>query len=323
MNHHELPQGIRLQRPVWWRPGEGIDRPLTHEELAHIKTPCAAPAAGPVEDEPCVSASKRRKVHVDSIARDWFLEMLDQWKTERRWDMRRCLREVQRLCPGVFDGIDPNTPYRWKRSAPRGETLGRRTLLSPADTTRLSEHTMRVTDVLCLSAVTIRGLVHEWRDAEGLDVRAGATGVKQLLRGMRLSHKKPAKCLKELHSTALQEANTHRLFIKLCWLMDKHTESVVIIDETSCRLVRWLSCRATQRRPRRSRWPSAWAVDRWTCSCRSYTLARQTPSCRSSPQPHWTACSIHVEVLYTTPHIYEQMTAQIMATSLTCLSTTR
>ena len=30
-----------------------------------------------------------------------------------------------------------------------------------------------------------------------------------------------------------------------------------------------------------------------------------------------------VEVLYTTPHIYEQMTAQIMATSLTCLSTTR
>ena len=31
----------------------------------------------------------------------------------------------------------------------------------------------------------------------------------------------------------------------------------------------------------------------------------------------------HVEVLYTTPHIYEQMTAQIMATSLTCLSTTR
>ena len=30
-----------------------------------------------------------------------------------------------------------------------------------------------------------------------------------------------------------------------------------------------------------------------------------------------------VEGLYPTPHIYEQMTAQIMATSLTCLSTTR
>ena len=64
--------------------------------------------------------------------------------------------------------------------------------------------------------------------------------VKQLLRGMRLSHKKPAKCLKELHSPALQKANTHRLFIKLCWLMDKHAVSadrVVNIDETSCRLL--------------------------------------------------------------------------------------
>ena len=32
MNHHELPHGVRLKRPVWWRPGEAIDRPLTHEE---------------------------------------------------------------------------------------------------------------------------------------------------------------------------------------------------------------------------------------------------------------------------------------------------
>ena len=39
LEHHELPHGVRLQRPVWWRPGEAIDRPLTHEELAHTKTP--------------------------------------------------------------------------------------------------------------------------------------------------------------------------------------------------------------------------------------------------------------------------------------------
>ena len=236
MNHHELPQGISLQRPAWWRPGEAIDRTLTHEELARIKTPCATPAAAPVEDEPSGSASKRRKIHVDPIARDWFLDMLDQWKTERQWDMRRCLCEVQRLCPGMFDGIDPNTPYRWKRSAPRAAPLGRRTLLTPADTTRLSEHIMKVTDVLCLSAVTIHGLVLEWLDAEGLDVRPSYKWVWVLLRGI----KKPGKCLKELHSPALQEANTHRLFIKLCWLMDKHAvraDRVVNIDETSCRLL--------------------------------------------------------------------------------------
>ena len=43
------------------------------------------------------------------------------------------------------------------------------------------------------------------------------------------------------------------------------------------------SCRATRGRRRRSRSPSAWAVDRWTRSCRSCTPARQTPSCPSSP----------------------------------------
>ena len=240
MNHHELPQGIRLQRPAWWRPGEAIDRPLTHEELTHIKTPCAAFSAAVVEDEPSGSGSKRRKVHVDPIARDWFLDMLDQWKTERRWDMRRCLCEVQRLCPGMFDGIDKNTPYRWKRSAPRAETRGRRSMLTPADTTRLSDHIMRVTDVLCLSAITIHGLVLEWLDAEGLDVRPSYTWVKRLLRGMRLRYKKRAKCVKELHSPEQQHVNTHRLFIKLCWLMEKHAVSadrVVNVDETSCRLL--------------------------------------------------------------------------------------
>ena len=57
---------------------------------------------------------------------------------------------------------------------------------------------------------------------------------------MCLSYKKPAKYLKELHSPALQEVSTLRLFIKLCWLTDKHAVSadrVVNIDETSCRLL--------------------------------------------------------------------------------------
>ena len=46
--------------------------------------------------------------------------------------------------------------------------------------------------------------------------------------------------LKELHSPVLQESNTHRLFIKLCWLMDKHAVSadrIINIDKTSCRLL--------------------------------------------------------------------------------------
>ena len=109
-------------------------------------------------------------------------------------------------------------------------------MLSPSDVTRLSEHNLRVSDVLCLSAVTIRSLVREWLDAEGLDVRPCREWVRKLLRGMRLSFKKPALCVKELHSPEQQHANTHRL----CWLIDEDAVSadrVVNIHETSCRLL--------------------------------------------------------------------------------------
>ena len=76
--------------------------------------------------------------------------------------------------------------------------------------------------------------------------------------------------------------------------MGKHAVSadrVVNIDETSCRCIRLggaaaaskkLSCKATRRKPRHSRSPSAWTVACWTCWCRSCARARQTPSCRSS-----------------------------------------
>ena len=179
----------------------------------------ATPAAALVEDKPSGSGTKRRKVQVDPFVRDWFLDMSHQWKTQRRWGMQQCLCEVQRLYSGMFNGINPNTPCRWKWSAPRAALPGRKTLLSLADMTWLSEHIVRVTDVLCLSTLTSPGLVLDWLDAEGHDVRPGREWARRLLYGMRLSYKKLAKCVKELHSPEQQHAKTHRLFIKLCWLM--------------------------------------------------------------------------------------------------------
>ena len=173
LHHREFPHGVRSQRAGWWRPGETIARLLTHEEIAYTSTPCAAltaPAtqsAALVEDEPRSSTAKRREVHVDPTVRNWFLDLSHQWKTERQWDTQRCLCEVKWLRPGIFNGINQNTLYRWKRSEPRAAPLGRKTLLSPADMTRLSEHIMRVTDVLCLSGLTIRSLMLDWLDAEG------------------------------------------------------------------------------------------------------------------------------------------------------------
>ena len=158
---------ISLERPSM-RPRR--ERALQEHILHHHELPLATPATALVEDEPSGSTEKRRKVHVHSTVRDWFLYMLDQRMTHRRWGMQQCLCEVQRLCPGMFDGINPNTPNRWKWSAPRAG-LRKKTLLSPADMTRLSEHILRVTDVLCLSGLTIHGLVLDWLDAEGHDVR--------------------------------------------------------------------------------------------------------------------------------------------------------
>ena len=73
-----------------------------------MKTPGAAPAAAPGEDGPSSSASKRRKIHVDPIARDWFLDILDQWKTERRWDM-----------PAVLVRGPAPVPWSVRRDRPR------------------------------------------------------------------------------------------------------------------------------------------------------------------------------------------------------------
>ena len=122
LHHHELPHGVRLQ-PGWWRPGVTIAPPLTHEEIVHSSL--AAPTAALVEDEPNRSTAKRRKVHADFVVRDWFLDMMEKWKTQRRWDMQRRLCDVQRLCPRMYNGISRNAPYRWKRSVPRPAPLRR------------------------------------------------------------------------------------------------------------------------------------------------------------------------------------------------------
>ena len=64
LRHHELPHVVRLHRPGWWRQGQTIARLLTHEEIAYVSTPYAAPgtaAAALVEDEPSGSTAKRQK----------------------------------------------------------------------------------------------------------------------------------------------------------------------------------------------------------------------------------------------------------------------
>ena len=150
-HHHELPRGVRLQLPSWWQPGDAITRPLTHEEIA---SPMPALHFPPHSSKTSPSAARQNAAKSRSTP-SCATGSSTCWTSggqNDRGGMQRCLCEVQRLCPGMFDGIHPNTPYRWKRSAPAEAQLGRKTLLSPADMTRLSEHILRVPDVLCLGA---------------------------------------------------------------------------------------------------------------------------------------------------------------------------
>ena len=79
LNHHEVPQGIRLQRPAWWRLGETIDLPLTHDRLSVPHQPLQPLQS--LETSPAAALRSAARATSTPIVRDWFLDMLDQWKT--------------------------------------------------------------------------------------------------------------------------------------------------------------------------------------------------------------------------------------------------
>ena len=163
------------------------------------------------------------------------LGMLDQWRTERRKGKQRCLCEVQRLRTGMFNGINRNAPYRWKRSAPPAAPLGRKTLLSRAEMTRLSEHIMR----------GVRRPVPKCGDDQklgaGMARRRGTRRPSQLQLGegtlaWHVLELREAHQVRERTPQPCAAARQHAPAVRQ--LMVKHAVSadlVVDIDGTSCR----------------------------------------------------------------------------------------
>ena len=200
-----------LQRPAWWRPGETIDRPLTHEEIAYVSTPSAATAL--VEDEPSGSASKRRK---DPIVRDWSLDMLDQVEdttTMGHAAVPRDIRRGQQEHSALLEAEHTTSNTAWQEDF----AVTRR-----HDTAERARHAGYIRPVPeCGNDPRLGARMARRKGTR----RASREWVRQLLHGMRLSNKKPAKCVKELHIPALQEANTHRLFIKWTSTLSGQTAS--------------------------------------------------------------------------------------------------
>ena len=115
-------------------------------------------------------------------------------------------------------------------------------------------------------------------------------------------HKKPAICVKELHSYALQDASTHRLLNKLCLLMNR---TRTMLAQTSCptptRLgavfyqCKW-SAAATEAKQKEATTISlplsAWTVAHWRWWCKGCTRARRPQCCRRNPSPPRTLHSV-------------------------------
>ena len=232
---HELPHGVCLQRPGRWRSGDTIARPLTHEEIAHtlallVPLPPQWPTRPP---QPLhsfkTSPAAARQNAVKSRLRPHRARLVHRHVAPveggaAMGDAAVLVCKVRRSCPGMFDGVNGNTPHRWKRSARRAAaSLGRRDFaVTRRHDTVQRAHRARVrrpvpqSGAWCPVGSTQR---------DSTSVLARLVGQAVPVCGMHLSNKKPAKCVKELHSPEQQHANTHRLFIKLCWLMDHSTLS--------------------------------------------------------------------------------------------------
>ena len=102
-------------------------RETTADAIASIRTLSAG-----VCDEfaPSTSGATRRKVHVNAVMRDWFLNMCDAWKSERRCDMQQCMSEVREA-----------VSWTARRDQPE-HTLSLETERSASSSTRQQEHSV-------------------------------------------------------------------------------------------------------------------------------------------------------------------------------------
>ena len=170
LHHHELPHGVRLQRPAWWRPGETIDRPLTQNRPREKHTiavglwarppvllPCfdkQATAPSPPSLHPCSVknlidcggdlASNTLLLHLrhrNCENEQWRdnqgvrQRYLEEWEPAHRGRHRAMLMQLQFPLPG-----DRGQPLEWKRLARQYEAQSSETLQDTVKTAILAHN---------------------------------------------------------------------------------------------------------------------------------------------------------------------------------------
>ena len=82
---------------------------------------------------PSSSKAKRSKVQVDPIVRESFLDMLDQWRTERRWARSGACARSSGCAPGCSTGSTRTLPTAGNGAGHQKHRSAGKVCLSPAD----------------------------------------------------------------------------------------------------------------------------------------------------------------------------------------------
>ena len=214
-----------------------------HEEIAHTSIPCAAPTAPAtpvVEDEPSDNMPAAWQNAAKSTSTppcvDWFLDTSHQWKTERRWDMQRCVCETWVRSGACAPGCSMGS-IRTLRTAGNGAHQQKRRLEGELCCQPQTWHGWASESCECpTSCASARWRSRAWctngstqRDSTPVPTTAGWRGSCV---ACAWGTRSPPSASHEQ-----QRANTQRLYITLSWMMGTNgvsADRTVNIDETSC-----------------------------------------------------------------------------------------
>ena len=228
-HQHEIPHGVCLQRPDCWRPGERYHRPTAHARRDRLRWHSLCTPLHSLGSSPATRQNAAKSTSTASCATG------------------------SSTCPtsGRQSG-DGTCNIAWLRSGAcalgcsTGSTRTSRSTAWQENFAIIRRHDTaeRVHHAGVRRPVPQRG--HDQEPGARMTrrrgtSRAGATWVKQLLRGMRVSYKSPTKSTRPLAASGR-----------------------CIRSGRAAAASNKLSCRATRRTPEHSRSPAAWTVARWT-----------------------------------------------------------
>lgn len=220
-----IPEGITTTAPAWWRPGDGLEKgedaaasgglTALGAETQSSGEQAASPAHGP-------AGKKRKKTAVEPEVQEWFLDFVEVQKRQKKWNYKQCFDEAKRLAPDLFGDVHYATPFRWKRGAKAPSQAGRPKTLNAGEVTMLTEVAATVAQYFPVGAQTMGFIFAAALRDQGHDWTPSPSWMKDFLRTMGLSYKKPAGDLRADVAEEERVDQQTNLQEKVAFVMKEH-----------------------------------------------------------------------------------------------------